>query len=75
MTYGIWNLPDRTLSLSDWRVEPSNGSAPHTSTYKTTPSDCNRVKFQCEFSRNKSIRQTKALILYEHSLNLFDTEI
>lgn len=36
---GIRNLPDKTRSLKDCNVDPSNGSAPQTKTYKTTPSD------------------------------------
>lgn len=34
---GIRNLPERTRSRKAWRLCPSNGRAPHTSTYKTTP--------------------------------------
>ena len=37
---GILNRPDRTLSRSDCNVEPSNGNAPQTRTYRTTPKDC-----------------------------------
>lgn len=40
MKYGIRNLPDKTLSLSECNVLPSNGRAPHTKTYKTTPMLC-----------------------------------
>lgn len=36
---GIRKRPDRTRSLRLCNVEPSNGSAPHTKTYSTTPSD------------------------------------
>ena len=37
MKNGILNLPDSTLSLSNCKVDPSNGKAPQTSTYSTTP--------------------------------------
>ena len=37
MKNGILNLPDKTLSLRDCKEAPSNGSAPQTKTYKTTP--------------------------------------
>lgn len=37
---GMRNRPDSTRSRSDCNVEPSNGSAPQTNTYSTTPSDC-----------------------------------
>ena len=37
MKKGILNLPERTLSLKDCKVDPSKGSDPHTSTYRTTP--------------------------------------
>lgn len=40
MKNGILKRPDKTRSRNDWSVDPSNGSAPHTSTYRTTPSDC-----------------------------------
>lgn len=40
MKNGIRNRPDKTLSRKDCNVEPSNGKAPQTSTYSTTPSDC-----------------------------------
>lgn len=36
---GIRNRPDRTRSRNDCNVDPSNGSAPQTSTYSTTPND------------------------------------
>lgn len=39
MKNGILNLPDNTRSRNDCNVDPSNGSAPQTSTYNTTPSD------------------------------------
>jgi len=38
--YGIRNLPDKTLSLSECNVLPSKGSAPQTNTYNTTPILC-----------------------------------
>lgn len=38
---GILKRPERTRSRSDCNVEPSNGKAPQTSTYSTTPSDWN----------------------------------
>ena len=41
MKKGILNLPASTRSRSDWRLEPSKGRAPHTSTYSTTPRLCN----------------------------------
>ena len=34
---GILNLPSRTRERKLCKVLPSNGSAPHTSTYNTTP--------------------------------------
>lgn len=37
---GIRKRPDSTRSRSDCNVEPSNGNAPQTSTYNTTPNDC-----------------------------------
>jgi hypothetical protein len=37
---GILKRPDNTLSRNDCSVEPSNGRAPQTRTYNTTPSDC-----------------------------------
>ena len=37
MKNGILNLPESTRSLRDWRLDPSKGRAPHTSTYSTTP--------------------------------------
>lgn len=40
---GIRNLPDKTLSRSDCSVDPSNGKAPQTRTYSTTPKDCNEM--------------------------------
>ena len=43
MKKGILNLPDSTLSLNWCRVGPSNGSAPHTRTYRTTPRLCSQV--------------------------------
>lgn len=39
MKNGILNLPDNTRSRNDCNVDPSKGNAPHTRTYKTTPSD------------------------------------
>ena len=39
MKKGMRNLPDRTRSLRAGKVAASNGKAPHTSTYRTTPSD------------------------------------
>ena len=42
MKKGILNLPASTRSRSDWRLEPSKGRAPHTSTYSTTPRLCNQ---------------------------------
>lgn len=36
--------PDKTLSRNDCNVDPSNGNAPQTSTYNTTPNDCNNAK-------------------------------
>ena len=39
MKNGIRNLPERTRSLNAGRVDASNGRAPHTNTYKTTPRD------------------------------------
>lgn len=39
---GMRKRPDKTLSRNDWSVDPSNGSAPHTRTYKTTPNDCKK---------------------------------
>lgn len=39
MKNGIRKRPERTLSRNDCKVDPSNGSAPHTRTYNTTPSD------------------------------------
>ena len=39
MKKGILNLPERTLSLRAGNVAASKGRAPHTSTYRTTPSD------------------------------------
>lgn len=36
------NLPDKTLSRRMCKVGPSNGSAPQTKTYNTTPKLCNR---------------------------------
>ena len=41
MKKGILNLPASTRSRSDWRLEPSKGRAPQTSTYSTTPRLCN----------------------------------
>lgn len=38
--YGILKRPLRTLSRRLWRVEPSNGKAPQTNTYSTTPKLC-----------------------------------
>lgn len=43
MKYGIRNLPDKTLSLNECNVLPSNGRAPHTNTYKTTPMLCKYI--------------------------------
>lgn len=40
---GIRNLPDRTLSRNDCSVDPSNGRAPQTRTYSTTPKDWNKM--------------------------------
>ena len=40
---GILNLPANTLDLRCWRLWPSNGRAPHTITYKTTPRLWNRL--------------------------------
>ena len=37
MKKGILNLPESTRSLSAWRLQASNGRAPHTITYSTTP--------------------------------------
>lgn len=41
MKKGILNFPDITTERSNCIVGPSNGSAPHTNTYKTTPRLCN----------------------------------
>lgn len=35
--YGIRKIPDKTRPRRSWRVEPSKGKAPQTSTYRTTP--------------------------------------
>ena len=37
MKNGTRNFPERILALSMCRVLPSNGRAPHTNTYNTTP--------------------------------------
>lgn len=47
---GIRKRPDNTLSRNDCRVEPSNGNAPQTSTYNTTPNDCNKEEKRNQFS-------------------------
>jgi hypothetical protein len=39
MKNGILNLPDKTRSLRAGKVAASKGRAPHTKTYRTTPSD------------------------------------
>ena len=39
MKNGIRNLPESTRSLKAGKVDASNGRAPHTNTYKTTPRD------------------------------------
>lgn len=36
---GIRKRPERTRSRNDCSVDPSNGNAPQTRTYRTTPSD------------------------------------
>jgi hypothetical protein len=46
MKNGILNLPDSTRSRNDCNVDPSKGSAPQTSTYNTTPSDCGERKMK-----------------------------
>lgn len=43
---GILNRPDKTRSRNDCSVDPSNGSAPQTSTYNTTPNDCNEQNME-----------------------------
>lgn len=55
MKKGIRNRPDNTLSRSDCNVDPSNGNAPQTNTYSTTPSDCNKFNKQNE---NKLLMKT-----------------
>lgn len=40
MKNGILNFPEITTDLSDFIVGPSNGNAPQTNTYKTTPKLC-----------------------------------
>lgn len=45
---GIRKRPDSTLSRNDCNVDPSKGSAPQTSTYKTTPSDCIKKKMKID---------------------------
>lgn len=42
---GILNRPDKTLSRTDCNDDPSNGKAPQTRTYNTTPSDC-KIKWK-----------------------------
>ena len=43
MKNGILNFPEMTTDLSNCIVGPSNGKAPHTNTYKTTPRLCNNI--------------------------------
>ena len=43
MKNGILNFPDITTDRRSCIVAPSNGSAPQTNTYKTTPRLCNNV--------------------------------
>ena len=42
MKKGMRNLPERTRSLNAGSVDASNGRAPQTKTYNTTPSDYKR---------------------------------
>jgi len=55
--YGIRNRPDNTLSLNECNVLPSNGSAPQTNTYSTTP-------MLCENDKKKPLTYTIILTLY-----------
>lgn len=47
------NRPDRTRSRRACKVAPSNGKAPHTKTYRTTPKLCAKKKSipQGDFSK------------------------
>lgn len=57
MKKGMRNLPLRTRARRFCRVLPSNGRAPHTNTYNTTPKLCGGR----EDGRNKRMKRTSAM--------------
>ena len=59
--YGIRNIPDKTRLRRSWRVVPSNGKAPQTNTYKTTPKLCNTNNYSC----SHHIAWQKNLIIFQ----------
>lgn len=60
MKYGILNLPAMTLLRMHCNVEPSNGRAPHTSTYSTTPRLCKpTTNIHVRYTRSPSFRENK----------------
>lgn len=62
MKYGTRTTPEITFARRTFRVSPSNGREPQTSTYSTTPKLCRKKKDQLQKKNKTTYNNFKFII-------------